>query len=116
MQSSSQSGNLQAYLWHIYGLLRRSKDEKSTGQLINALVLTRLVVHHITEHYAPEFWHSVLDPASGPGDRQPEHSTSTPVCCGKPPDEGHVWSAGQESLALSLSRAVLELLLDSAHQ
>lgn len=72
MQASSHNGNLQAYLWHIFGQLRRTKDRKSAEQLINTLVFTRLLLHHITEHYAPEFWQSLQESAAAPPGGRPQ--------------------------------------------
>ena len=81
VQSSSHNGNLQAYLWHIYGLLRRTKDKKSAEQLINILAFTRLLVHHITEHYAPEFWQSLENSPAAPAPGGVGQSKQVSVAC-----------------------------------
>ena len=47
---SSRTHNLQTYLWHVCGLLRRATTSGTAQRVTDTLYLTRVLVNYITEY------------------------------------------------------------------
>ena len=121
---SSKTKNLQKFLWHICGLLRRASKSRTVQRVADALYLTRIILKYLTEFLTAAQLSTLLktDAADAPPGAQADSNgmkglpsfqlTCCKVLLGFAVSEREFFCTGyvQPALLQALVRAVIELL------